>query len=102
MYALSRRDFLAAGVGLATNTMARSEPVRSFFERTGLPLGLQLYTVHEDMTRDFAGTLNTISRIGYQTVELAGLLNHTPKDWRRELDAAGPRCPSAHIPARSA
>ncbi len=101
MSALSRRSFLAAGAGLLAGKCIRAAQARAFFERTGLALGLQLYTVREDLEKDFDATLNAISHIGYQTVELAGLQDRSPQDWRKALDHAGLRCPSAHVPARS-
>jgi len=38
-----------------------------------IPLGLQLYTVREDLAKDFAGTLNQIKAIGIRTVQTASL-----------------------------
>ncbi len=37
-----------------------------------LPIGLQLYTLREDMEKDFAGMIRKVADIGYGTVELAG------------------------------
>ena len=37
-----------------------------------IPIGLQLYTLREDMKNDFAGTLQKVAAIGYGFVELAG------------------------------
>jgi sugar phosphate isomerase/epimerase len=101
MSALSRRSFLAAGAGFLVSSSIRAAQARPFFERTGLPLGLQLYTVREELKKDFDGTLGAISRIGYRTVELAGFFDRSPQDWREALDRAGLRSPSAHIPAHS-
>jgi sugar phosphate isomerase/epimerase len=74
---------------------------RPFFRRTGLPIGLQLYTVGEDLKRDFDGTLAAVSKIGYRTVELAGLADHSAADWRLALDRAQLKCPSIHVPPHS-
>ena len=38
-----------------------------------LPIGLQLYTVGDDMDRDAAGTLKKVAAAGYKTVELSPL-----------------------------
>lgn len=101
MSALSRRSFLAAGAGLVITNSIRAAQAQPFFERTGLPLGLQLYTVREDLKQDFDGTLSAISHIGYKTVELAGFFDRSPQYWRQALDRTGLRSPSAHIAARS-
>ncbi|MCJ7689874.1 MAG: sugar phosphate isomerase/epimerase, partial [Clostridiaceae bacterium] len=37
-----------------------------------LPIGLQLWSVNEEMEKDFKGTLKKISEIGYDGVEFAG------------------------------
>ena len=40
---------------------------------TKLPIALQMYTLRDDATSDFAVTLEKVAQIGYQGVELAGL-----------------------------
>ena len=76
---------------------AASQP---FFVRTHLPLGIQLYTLGPDAQKDLDGTLKAVTAIGYQKVELAGLLGRTPAEFRASLDRAGLRCTSAHIQAK--
>lgn len=100
MHTVSRRDLLLAGMFLALQ--AHGAPAaKPFFRRVGVPLGLQLYTVGDDMKRDFAGTLSAIAKIGYKTVEPAGLLNHSPAEWRQALDRTQLKCPSIHVPPRA-
>ena len=62
------------------------------------PIGLQLYTVRDEMKRDMAATLAHVARIGYKEVEFAGYFDRTPEQVRAMLDANGLRAPSAHIP----
>lgn len=76
--------------------MAAAEP---FFARHKLPLGIQLYTLGPDAQKDLEATLKAVRAIGYERVELAGLLGHTPADFRGALDRAGLKCVSAHIQA---
>jgi len=97
---ISRRGFLVAGAVLGAQAMGAAS-ARPFFRRTGLPIGLQLYTVGEDLKRDFDGTLAAVSKIGYRTVELAGLADHSAADWRRALDRTQLKCPSIHVPPHS-
>jgi sugar phosphate isomerase/epimerase len=102
MLTLSRRDFLVAATLLGGAARAIGTPdTRPFFRRTGLPIGLQLYTVGDDLKRDFEGTLAAVSKIGYRTVELAGLADHSVADWRQALDRAQLKCPSMHVPPHS-
>lgn len=54
-----------------------------------LPIALQLYSVREEMEKDFKGTLERVKALGYDGVEFAGLLGHraeTVKGWCQELD----------------
>ena len=96
MYTLSRRDFLAAAAFLAARANGASGAA-TFFGRTSLPIGLQLYTVGDDLNRDFDGTLAAIAKIGYRSVELAGLSGHTVAEWRQSLDRTHLKCPSMHV-----
>jgi sugar phosphate isomerase/epimerase len=96
---LDRRSFLAAAAAAMTAGAAHAAPA-PFFKRTGLPLGIQLYTLGPDAAKDLDGTLQALSKIGYRTVELAGLLGRTPAQFRASLDKAGLSCPSAHVQPR--
>jgi sugar phosphate isomerase/epimerase len=101
MLTLSRRDFLAAATLLGAARAMGATDTRPFFRRTGLPIGLQLYTVGDDLKRDFEGTLAAVSKIGYRSVELAGLADHSVADWRQALDRTQLKCPSIHVPPHS-
>jgi sugar phosphate isomerase/epimerase len=100
MLTISRRDFLIMGTLLGVQAMGAADP-RPFFRRTGIPIGLQLYTVGDDLKRDFEGTLAAVSKIGYRTVELAGLADHPVSDWRQALARVQLKCPSIHVPPHS-
>ncbi|HEV7357327.1 MAG TPA: sugar phosphate isomerase/epimerase [Steroidobacteraceae bacterium] len=97
MFTLSRRDFLAAAAFLAARANGASG-APTFFRRSGLAIGLQLYTVGDDLNRDFDGTLAAVAKIGYRSVELAGLSGHTVAEWRQSLDRNQLKCPSMHAP----
>ena len=100
---LTRRLLLAAGGSLLASGVARAaDDAEPFFTRTGLPIGLQLYTVGAQAQKDPDGTLQALAKIGYRSVELAGYLGLTPAALRAALDRAGLKCPSAHIQARGA
>ncbi len=60
-------------------------------------IGLQLYTVREQMKKDFEGTLAKVAAIGYREVEFAGLFDHSPKDVRAILDRDGLTAVSGHV-----
>lgn len=60
-------------------------------------IGVQLYTVREEMKHDFEGTLAKVAKVGYREVEFAGYFDHSPKDVRAVLDRHGLVAPSTHI-----
>jgi sugar phosphate isomerase/epimerase len=61
-------------------------------------IGLQLYTVRDQMKIDFDGTVAGVAKIGYKEVEFAGYFGKTPKEARAVLDKNGLTSPSAHHP----
>ncbi len=95
MHPLSRRRFLqsAATVAAAATVLPTRFAEASPF---GLPLGLQLYSVREQLQKDYAGTLKQVSGVGFKEVEAAGFFNHSPADVKAAMVAAGLHCVSAH------
>jgi sugar phosphate isomerase/epimerase len=63
----------------------------------GLPVGIQLYTVNDDLKKDPAGTLKKIAQIGYREVETAGFATLSAAQFRELVRDAGLRAPSAHL-----
>ena len=59
-------------------------------------VGLQLYSVRDDMAADFFGTLKAVKEIGYDYVEFAGYYGHSAEEIKAELDRLGLSCPSVH------
>src|SRR5260370_12702215 len=90
---ISRRRFfpLAGGVLAAT---AFSRQMRG---AQGIPVGIQLYMVNADLTKDPAGTLKKLAEIGYSEVETAGFGKLSAAQFRDLLRDAGLRAPSAHL-----
>jgi sugar phosphate isomerase/epimerase len=69
---------------------------RSIADSIHVPVGLQLYSVREQLPKDFDGTLAKLSALGIKEVEAAGYFNKPAKDFRHSLDQAGLRCVSTH------
>ncbi len=63
-----------------------------------LPVALQLYSVRNEMEKDFEGTIRKVASIGYQGVEFAGLFGHTAQQVKDICAAAGVEPVSAHVP----
>ena len=97
MKAIERREFVktlaAAGVAIAVPHTRRTTHDARRLDK----VGLQLYTVRDQMKADFEGTLAHVAEIGYKEVEFAGYFDHTPADVRAILDRHGLSAPSTHI-----
>lgn len=94
MIMASRRTMLAwAGGMMAAGAMGGQARAAT---PLGLPAGLQLWTVKEELAKDFEGTLRALKAIGYQRVETAGLLGRTPAQFKAALDTAGLEAFSSH------
>lgn len=64
---------------------------------TKLPIAIQLYSVRDDMTADFEGTLRKIKALGYDGVEFAGLFGKSPEYIKELLKEIGLEPVSAHV-----
>jgi len=62
-------------------------------------IGIQLYTVRDQMKADFEGTLARIAQIGYKEVEFAGYFDRSPADVRAILERNGLSAPATHMMA---
>lgn len=60
--------------------------------------GVQLYSVRDEMGKDFAGTLRQVAALGYEGVEFAGLFGHAPEEIRGLCAELGLEPISAHVP----
>ena len=62
-----------------------------------IPVALQLYTVRDEMARDFAGTVRAVGQIGYAGVEMAGYGDLSAEQMAALLQEAGLRAASTHV-----
>lgn len=63
-----------------------------------LPIALQLYSVRDELEKDFTGTLRKVKSLGYDGVEFAGLYGNTPANVNKILKDIGLNPLSAHVP----
>ena len=63
-----------------------------------LPIGLQLYSVKNEMAQDFEGTIRKVAEMGYEGVEFAGLFDKTPSEIKELLEKYSLKAVSAHVP----
>ncbi len=99
MVSISRRQFLnrsrlfAAGITssvlLPSFARAQSRRVEN--------IGLQLYTLRNELADDFDGTLARVAELGYKEMEFAGYYGRSAAQIKAALDANGLVSPAAHI-----
>jgi len=94
----TRREFLATSRNFGLAALGTAVlPRLALGEAMGLPPGIQLYTVREDLPKDTPGTLKKLHDIGFREVETAGFGKYSVKEFRQLLDDAGLKAPSAHL-----
>ena len=92
----SRRTFLLqSGAALAASYLSCPYSLRADPLRRGI--GLQLYTVIEQLAKDFEGTLKQVAAIGYKEVEMAGFFGKTAAEIKAVLDRTGLKCRGVHV-----
>lgn len=91
---VSRRSFLALAGALPFALKA------SAGAQAKVPVGLELYSVRDELTKDLLGTVRAVGKMGYEVVEFySPYYSWTPekaKEVRKLLDDLGVRCPSTH------
>ena len=96
MRRVTRTEFLqTAAAGLAGIML--NPDGRALANPLGLPIGIQTYSVRNDLKEDFAGTLRKVGAMGYREMEVNGdYYGRPPAELRKMLEDAGLRAPSAH------
>jgi len=91
---LSRRTFLslAAAAPFAASAAA--------FAQARVPIGLELYSVRDELMKDLNGTVTAVAKMGYEVVEFYSpyfqWTVEQAKDVRKLLDDLGIKCLSTH------
>ncbi len=96
----SRRTFVKAGTLAAFATAFLPGSLFALAKAKGI-VGLQLYSVREDMLKDPVGTMNHLAKMGYVYVEHANYIDHKfygykAKEFRKILDGLGLKMISGH------
>lgn len=98
---LSRRKFLVNSTLTLAGTMLFSKSILAASNDGDTVLGIQLYSIRDDMKLDPVGTLKKLAAIGYENVEHANYIDRkfygfTPIDFKKVLDDLGLKMPSGH------
>ncbi len=87
----SRRSFLAA---------LAATPLVLGAAKKHIPIGLELYSVRDELKKNLMGTVQSVAKMGYECVEFfSPYFDWTPeyaKEVRKKIDDLGIRCYSTH------
>ena len=92
---ITRRDFVKTCAGAVVGTAALSATTAWAAPKKRL-LGIQLYTVRDQLKKDFEGTLRDVHSAGFVEVEAAGYYDRTAPQFKQAVKNAGLLCVSVH------
>jgi len=96
-HTMNRRTFLEATTSVAAASLFASRLGWAAEDHKINAIGVQLYTVRDQMKADFDGTVAKVAQIGYKEVEFAGYFGRTPQQVRATLAKNGLTAPSTHV-----
>jgi sugar phosphate isomerase/epimerase len=89
----TRRELLGAAAGAIVATAAEAKPKK-------LPVGIELYSVRDELSKDLFGTVTRVAKMGYEVVEFFSPYSawsaEYAKEVRKVLDDQGIKCLSLH------
>lgn len=96
----SRRTFIKSGAVALAAAAILPESVFAARKQKGI-IGVQLYSVRDEMTKDPLGSLTQVAKMGYKYVEHANYVNrkfygYAPAEFKKVLDGLGLRMISGH------
>jgi len=104
----NRRDFiktaslLAAGSILIPQMSCKPGSKVTSGKTSGKIIGLQIYTLRDQISKDLEGTLKKVAETGYKNIEGYGygnrmILGKTPAEFRKIVEDLGMKLPSMHV-----
>lgn len=99
---VSRRSFLATAAAASVACSTQSDTAATSSGR--IPVGLELYSVRNELKEDLMGTVRAVAAMGYECVEFYSPYYEWTveyaRDVRKLLDDLGIRCLSTHNSAK--
>jgi sugar phosphate isomerase/epimerase len=106
----TRRNFLKIGgtsLGVAALSSAFPIDMMAFSGKTPKSFGFQVWTIKDELFKDFKGTLVKMAKMGYKEVEMCSPLGYTGTgfevfntmtgtEMRKIIESAGLTCQSSH------
>ena len=98
---LSRRKFIANSSLSLAGTMLFSNSIFAALNATKTRLGIQLYSVRDEMKKDPLDTLKQLAAMGYKNVEHANYVDrkfygYSATEFKKVLNGMGLKMPSGH------
>ena len=94
---MNRRHFLrTTAVGGTLAAIWGPMTKFGFASPYGKPVGLQLYTLRDQLEKDVAGTIQQVAKIGYRDVEIYSLYGKPPAEFKKILSDNGITASSGH------
>jgi len=111
MKKLNRRAFItkaAMGTGAALALLQLPTELFANAAVNDIPVGFQSWTIKDQLSKDFPGTLKSMSAQGYKLIEMCSpkgyatigfgaFVDMKPADMRKIINDAGLTCPSCHF-----
>ena len=97
LHAMNRRTFLETAATVTAATLFASRFGWAAGDHKIGKIGVQLYTVRDQMKADFEGTIAKVAQIGYKEVEFAGYFDHTGQQVRAIVEKNGLAAVSTHV-----
>ncbi len=96
----TRRTFIKAGTLAAVSVAVLPNSVFAIGKQSGM-IGVQLYSIRDEMLKDPLGSLTQVAKMGYKNVEHANYINrkfygYTVSEFKKVLDDLGLKMPSGH------
>ena len=97
---ITRRNFLKAGAAVAALSVVPNG-FASILAKKEKAIGVQLYSVRDDLKTDFDGTMKALVDIGYKRMEAAGyrdgkFYGKSPAEMKKYLADLGARMVGSH------
>jgi sugar phosphate isomerase/epimerase len=94
---INRRDFIRNSALGAATVVGGSGLGRNLWANPyGKPIGLQLYTVRDELEKDVPGTIKKVAAVGYKEVEIYDLYGMAPAQFTKLLKDNGLTAVSGH------
>jgi sugar phosphate isomerase/epimerase len=95
--AMNRRSFLETATTVTAAALLTGRLGWAADDHKIEKVGVQLYTLRDQLKADFDGCLAKVASIGYKEVEFAGYFGRTPQQVRAALDKNGLSSPACHV-----